>query len=748
MRLNFLSVPYLRAKAHRLKAGGLNLVMENHGFVLHNLKRVLTHSRILYLMRNTTTTRWRSARHIATALATMAVLGSASQAMAQSVVKTGRDLTTQSTTDTQAGRTIRYAISLGLPTGQAAAAVDVIDAIPPGMEYVPGSLRLPANAVGGWSINNGVSYVGAEPSPASAVTHLRVTGYAYMAATSVMGTLPTPPLASASGGTGGDGYRALPYNGKVYSIYHHNGGDALYCGNQATGTACAGFPTSVPATAGSAFASVGGWGNWYETFNIVHEHLDRASGRLYFYARNVTTSKPVVVCADLNAQTSCGSYEFSNAADLSWAGMYSSGGSQGTRYYSSTNDGRMLCFDTATFAPCASTGADGTFPVTGTVSASATSFKVTQVGSRLYWPQQDLSVWPYPPGQLTCFDMATNGDCAGFTASPIGNNVGQAGVLPIANSAGVADGLCFEARPPQCFDLNGNDVTAAKAAFVTYMTPRQTAMQVYSYGLLLNGRTYWQGTQSVCWDWATNAACAGYDASTGFSNYWYESTYDPAYPSCVWALGDRGVLTATDAIDGGPCKVEVKTQIQAAPSANYCDGQAHPSTWARIALMGLQASDYASAKVTIRDATNAILPGWNATTTTFPVDLSAYPMSGNTASLSVEVELLGITNVAPFNVDPKPYVSVQWQGDPQQVCFDAKLACGGTLASPLSNTVTGNIGGTTVSGSHAFTNVAQACWVPPAAGTATPVPVLNKWGILVLLALMFGTFAWSRRREA
>ena len=100
----------------------------------------------------------------------------AGQAVAQTLVKVGADLTTQSTTDTQVGRTVRYAISLGLPAGQTAAAVDVSDAIPAGMEYVPGSLQLPANAVGSWSINNGASYVGVEPTPASSITNLRVTG--------------------------------------------------------------------------------------------------------------------------------------------------------------------------------------------------------------------------------------------------------------------------------------------------------------------------------------------------------------------------------------------------------------------------------------------------------------------------------------------------------------------------------------------------------------------------------------------
>ena len=648
---------------------------------------------------------------------------SASQVIAQSVTKTGRDLTTQSTTDTQVGRTVRYAVSLGFPAGQTAAAVDVSDAIPSGMEYVAGSLKLPSNAVGAWSINNGTSYVGVEPSPTSAVTNLRVTGSSRMAATSAMGTLRTPPVARASGGAGGDGYRAIPYNGKVYSIYHHNEGDALYCGDQATGTACPGFPTSVPAASGSPFVQVGmHTGNWYRTFNVVHDYLDRNTGRLYFYAVNNTTSKPVVVCADLAAQTSCGSYEFSNAASLAKSGNFSSGGQQGSRYYTSTNDGRMLCFDTATFAPCAGTGADGAFPVSGTRTALATHQTVGQVGSRLYWPQTDNSTWPYPPGVLACFDMAINGDCAGFSGSATNNYVGRLGFLPTANSAGVADGMCFEGYDSsftvlqaQCFDLNGNDITSSKSAFRASLKAHPTPMGRYSYGLLLNGRTYWQDWRAqLCWDWSSDAACAGYDPATGSSPEWYETTYDPANPTCVWALGDDGRLTATDAINGGPCTVEVKAQVQASPAGNYCDGKPHSVTWSRIDLVGLQASDYASAKVTIRDASNNILPGWNAATATFPIDLSAYPTSGATASLSVEVELLGITNATPFNADPKPYISVQWNGDAQQICYDAKLSCGAAPVSALTNTVSGLIAGTAVTGSHTFSNIAQSCWDPSA----------------------------------
>ena len=632
-------------------------------------------------------------------------------------------MTTQSTTDTQVGRTVRYAISLGLPAGQTAAAVDVSDAIPAGMEYVPGSLQLPANAVGSWSINNGASYVGVEPTPASSITNLRVTGSSFMAATSAMGTLPTPAAASASGGTGGDGYRAIPYNGKVYSIYHHASGNALYCGDQATGVVCPGFPTSVPKTAGTAFAS----GAWYTTSLIIAEYLDRNAGRLYFWVKDEASGKPAVVCADLKSNTSCGSFVFANAPVISSSGSFFTltGGQQGSRLYANAESGRMRCFDTATFGPCAGTDATGAFAVTG---APASTFNnqnegLLQVGSRLYWQAiGQLSSTP----QLVCFDMQTNAACSGFTTVFLTSG---GGFMPTADASGTSNGFCLaRSSGTACYDLNGVDVTASKSAFAAYVNLNPLPGITWGYGSLgasvlaagpsiPNSRSFWQtdnGSKKLCWDWVTNAACAGYDATLGYGSGFYESTIDPGNPTCVWSLGDGGRLGATSSIDGGTCKVEARTRVQASPDGNYCDGKPHAATWSRIALEGLQASDYGSARVTIRDASNNIVPGWNATTVTFPVDLTAYPTSGATASLTVEVELLGITNVTPFNASPQPYVSVQWRGDPQQVCYSAKLVCGNAPMTTVTNTASGLIAGVSVTGSHTFNNVDQTCWNPNA----------------------------------
>jgi uncharacterized repeat protein (TIGR01451 family) len=680
--------------------------------------------------------------------------------LAQSLTKTGRDLTTQSTTDTQAGRTVRYAVTLGLPAGQSAAALTISDSIPAGMEYVAGSLQLPPNAVGSWSVDGGANYTFSEPSTPASVTNVRVAGASIMMATSAIGSLPIPPAVSSSTATstGGDGYRAIPYNGKIYNIFHHWTANSLYCSYQATGAACPGFPTNVPETAGQSFVPNDGW---YYTSLVIGEYLDRASGRMYFWARTTSTNKPVVICADLNTGTSCGSYTFTGVSSVP-AGFYTiTGANYGTRFYGNGANGRLMCIETSTMTPCAGTDAAGTFAVAGAPSDSSYSQNngLNQIGTRLYWQAISSAT---SQSTLLCYDMATNAVCSGST--PI-TSTRSGNFLPTADAAGVTNGFCLArtANGTTCYDLNVADVTATQSAFVTYANAHPMPGATWGYGTLgtgtladgpavANSRTFWQDNSSkICWDWVTNAPCAGYNTSLGFVGGFYEAVIDPAVPNCVWSLSDYGGLSATSSIDGGACKVQVKTAIQANPSGSFCDGQTHSWSWNQINVIGVSASDYGAALVTIRDTNGNIVGDWNAKASTLPVDISSLPVSGTTASLNVTVELTGITNTAPFSATPSPYVAVTWSGDAQQVCFDAKLSCGSPPASPLTNLVTGTIAGQSVSASHAFTNVASACWVPasPVLNTPMAVPALDykALGTLILLLLMGGGMALGRKRH-
>ncbi len=657
------------------------------------------------------------------------------------LAKTGFDtLTPANSTTTASGNTARYVVSLTLPSG-APSEVVISDTIPAGTQYTAGSLKQPPGAVPKWSTDFGSTYVGAEPSPASAVTNVRIEGLGsgLLADRGNVASVPVPIAASiSSGSSGGDGYRIIPYNGRVYSIFHHFSNRPLYCADVETGATCPGYPANVPATAGDAFTTASANG-YFLTAGQYPEYIDRATGRLYFFAKNFVTNKIVVVCADLNNQESCGSYEFSSApsAPGGFGGLFygMDGGVYGTRVYALTtasNPPTYACYDTATNAPCAGTAADGTFSAgAGFPAASAGgdygTGQTIEIGTRMY-----SYIGAGVDRRLNCFDMATDTQCGGgnFPLNPA--TFGP--LLPTADASGVADGFCVAwdiAAGTTCYDLNGAaQVKPNLAAALQTHSPLYSGVigLALSTPLLYNGKSYWivdfslpyppltllTTSEKICWDWATNAFCAGFDttlspSTAGSADRFYEMTSDPDRPNCLWGLGDKGQIRAFDPRDGTTCGGKTTVQVQMNPAIAYCDGKSHTVTWNQVELFGLtMGTDFTSASLTIRDSAGDPVPGFNGVNVpSFPFDISGIGYAGLNTELDISLELRGIPTPVPaaYNADPPPFVTATWTSDPSQMCFDVEVFC--SAAEPLDNTATGTIGTTAVSGLHTFSTVSK-----------------------------------------
>ena len=188
-----------------------------------------------------------SARSLARALLIFGTGAFSIAAFAQSPVqKSGFDVSTLSTTVASTANNARYVISTSFPSGSSNS-LTLTDAIPSGTQYIAGSLQVPLGATRSWSIDGGVNYVAVEPTPASSVTNLRTQNLSGTSNNFNIAVVPAPPAATISGGhTGGDGYRVIPYNNKVYTIYHHISGKVLYCADVATGVTCPGYPIGIP----------------------------------------------------------------------------------------------------------------------------------------------------------------------------------------------------------------------------------------------------------------------------------------------------------------------------------------------------------------------------------------------------------------------------------------------------------------------------------------------------------------------
>lgn len=661
------------------------------------------------------------------------------------IAKTGFDtLTPANATTTASGNTARYVISLTLPSG-APSAVVVSDAVPAGTQYVAGSLKPPPNGLAKWSTDNGSTYLDIEPSPASSVTNVRIEGLGsgLLADRGNVATVPLPPAASiSSGSSGGDGYRVIPYNGRVYTVFHHFSNRPLYCADVETGATCPGYPANVPATAGDAFTTASANG-YFLTAGQYPEYVNRATGQLYFFAKNIATQKIVVVCANLNTQQSCGNFEFSSAPSAPAGPNYGmDGGTYGTQLYAlttATNPPTYACYDTATNAPCAGTAADGTFVAgAGFPAASGggdyNTGQTLEIGTRMY-----SYIGTGANLRLNCFDMATNTQCGGgnFPMNP--STFGP--LFPTANASGVADGFCIAwnalALGTTCFDLDGApqakpNLAAALQTRAPLLSGAPAALGfsalAFSTALLYEGKTYWIAdvssfspflqyipSQKFCWDWATNALCAGFDttlsASTGGSiDMFYEMTSDPDRPNCLWGLGDRGQIRAFDPRDGSSCGGKTTVQVSMQPAIAYCDDKPHSITWNQIELFGLtQGVDFTSASVTIRDAVGDPIPGFDdVNVPAFPFDISSISYAGASTELDILLELNGIPSPIPaaYSTDPPPFLTATWSSDPSQMCFDVNVLC--AAPQPLSNTAEGTIGATTVNGQHEFSTVSKA----------------------------------------
>jgi hypothetical protein len=676
-------------------------------------------------------------------------------ALAQSPVqKRGFDVNTLSTTVASTVNPARYVISASFPSGSSNS-LTLTDAIPSGTQYVAGSLQAPLGATRSWSTDNGSTWVAVEPTPASSVTNLRTQTLSGTSNMFNIAVVPAPPAAAISGGhTGGDGYRVIPYNNKVYTIYHHISGNVLYCADVSTGVTCPGYPIGIPITSNTLFSASA---SAFTTALQYPEYLNRTTGELYFFAMDNATSRPRVVCANLLTGTSCGSgsYLFSSAPTVnpSISGYRElDGGVLGTRLYAMIYDGSFACFDAILNAPCTGTAPNGTFASGIPSSPSVTgSSQAIQINTRIYQWFGTLS-----GRRIACFDMATNTPCPEPAFPLTSNPVGL--LFPTANSAGTPDGFCVawdSSNTNACYDLGG--VSQAKLSLAAYLTPRSPAIAGVGLGtaLLYQGKTYWLYDSSgppvngkSCWDWAINAPCVGFSPLTGDGSF-YEAVADPDRPNCIWALGDQGHISAFDASTGGACSARTVITFPSSPTIASCNAPGASTAWTTINLTGLTAgSDYTSAIITIRDSTGAIVPGFNGVTvSSFPFNISSIPYGGNTTSLSISIELTGIPSIVPpaYTANPPPFVTVSWTtNDASQMCFDVAVTC--SANAPLVNTVSGTLNSTNVNATHQFTSLNKAaCGVvqPP-----TSIPTLSLWQLVLLSIMLIVLGAYFVRRDA
>jgi uncharacterized repeat protein (TIGR01451 family) len=306
---------------------------------------------------------------------------------------------------------------------------------------------------------------------------------------------------------------------------------------------------------------------------------------------------------------------------------------------------------------------------------------VLTLGSRVF-----LTFVSTPAGNgyrenFTCFDTTTSGLCGTPGTFPKDDggappNVPYADfVAPVLSAAGPPLGAC-DVFLHKCWDPTGTALPDPYPGFSGFGFP--PAGVGFGSGAIVGPRFYAGDVTTGridCFDFGARVgtgavpACSGFTGPSNASNYTVRALAN--LPGCMAADGDAAQITVFDAVTGGACAA-ASAQTSVNLSTYYCDGQSHAQSWGHLKLNGLNGTEYGSATLTLTGKngpvpgfTNLVLaPGQTS------IDLSSIPVTGNTSSLTAQITMTGVNNQAKVSAAT---LTLDWQGDPIEVCFSTHV---------------------------------------------------------------------------
>ena len=426
-------------------------------------------------------------------------------------------------------------------------------------------------------------------------------GYQIATGTATGAVVNLSPATITAGGTG-DGYQAFfdPARTRIFNVFHHKTGAALDCHVLTTGATCAGFPFGTfPSQTGQySTGRVVGTKIWIPMYKQVLANNNYAGSSVGFSCVDIAA-----VLASGGAPSMCDpayvplatgqdvhtGQNFAVPGDQalfairSIDGVSTAGSVDETRLWSSLpSNGKVICLDTATAAPCAGMPANGwptavkgwRLNASYTVGGYFTSMVVSN--GRIY-VEGSNSTTNTTNGNLTIacvLESDPSVACPGFTGGKdlgpnsarngpamVGNLVelpaadgSTAGVCLLGDTRNLSYGNANETLPQTstaavpCWDATGAAFTgpaslstmvtsAFSYGFVEYQQPLRVGSRIYwGNGVNFNGSADYPG-RAACWD-ASKASGAGGPCAnipaTGYATDNYSVTPDPAIPDCMW----------------------------------------------------------------------------------------------------------------------------------------------------------------------------------------------------------------------
>lgn len=496
----------------------------------------------------------------------------------------------------------------------------------------------------GWTkeyTSDGATWSNSVPSPTSGIQGVRASGTftangsnngrQQLSATST-GSV-TTPAASFNGSSGGDGYDVTIAGEYVLNVFHHsattNGKYNLDCHLIRTGEAC-----------GPLYQVSG-----YTTPQASSAAYVEAQHKVYSFV--AYGSESGVLCTDISALpfTNCG---YTTIANINGGGLGYQSFVNGKLYAAvnywtgSANILKLLCADLTTtpVQACASQpyALTDALPLSGafvsswtTVSPASTGVpaRVFVTGTSNTYTHSD-GTGTGPDTSVNCVLASDGTPCAGtwpvhFAATSYQYSPWLHRVVPRLNASGVATGICAltptrdttsSSTQLPCFSLTGT-LEAPPAGYLARVTgPYISPTYAASYGIWGASGTkqfWWSGSAAICYDWATDAACAGYtDPNIGSARY--SIVPDPSNPNCMWSNGDNGAITQFSTINGAlscpPVEAEITYSYSALVPRTSCTEPGRVRSWEDLTFSVPGGVTVTGLKVTVRDSSGSAIPGF------------------------------------------------------------------------------------------------------------------------------------------
>jgi hypothetical protein len=576
-------------------------------------------------------------------------------------------------------------------TGNRELRIDLDDAT----VYQAGGVTAPEGWTVEWSTDDGNNWVSSEPGTPANVTSVRAS--ASVSAGDINGTsqeyskaVTSPvPASTFSGSTGGDGWDVFFYDDFVLNIFHHqNSYVALDCHLRSSGARCAGYdPTQTSGAAASRF-------NGYRAGNRSGGWVDGNTGKAYAFSADATGSgatngMPGVLCIDLNVAppTLCGFYALSGNANISSYTPLSNAEGVGGRLFGleSTNQ-ELLCFDPELGAPCSGS------PISLAGSTGTDRYHVYGLGAKVF-ASTDTTLY--------CFESSDLSPCAGsWPVSYASLSWTAQGLPPVGHtdSAGTVDGVCMWAG---CLDLTGAEQSGWVNPFSITPWPSSVPPSYYgTYGKFTHtqGRAYMNDVLAsntvYCFDYATEAACAGFDTTPTSDSSLYAVVVDPNNPACIWYNSDPGKIGLFDAFTGA-AECSASPVITLLPSAFaprfVCTTSGGIDRWTSLTLDSVAGGTPASQTLTVRTGNGDAVPGWVNVPITIgdTLSLANLSVSATGARPTFNIAFSGVTGSLTSSD-----FTILYEGRGPELCVDYTVdntAASGAPNCPVVQSVLGTL---------------------------------------------------------